>query len=74
MRQKKGFGMPLNKWFRNELRDWIESLLLPSDLESCGLNSKNILMLWEKQINGENYQSIIWAIICYLNWYKKNII
>lgn len=35
-RQKKGFGAPLGKWFRGELRELVEDVLSPASLERHG--------------------------------------
>lgn len=36
-RQKKGFGAPLGRWFRGELRDLLEDVLSPASLERHGI-------------------------------------
>ena len=36
-RPKMGFGIPLERWLRERLRDWAESLLDESAIRACGL-------------------------------------
>ena len=70
-RPKQGFGMPLGKWLRESLRDWAESLLMPGDLESCGLNSKVVRLVWDEHQRGADRQSVLWTVLMYRQWLQR---
>lgn len=70
-RPKQGFGMPLGKWLRGPLREWAESLLSPSDLEDCGLESELVRCVWEAHLAGEDRQSMLWAVLMYRQWHGR---
>jgi asparagine synthase (glutamine-hydrolysing) len=70
-RPKQGFGMPLGKWLRGPLRDWAESLLLPGDLNSCGLNSKVVSDIWLEHQMGLDRQSMLWTVLMYRQWHQR---
>ena len=67
-RPKQGFGMPLGKWLRGPLRDWAESLLIPTDLEDCGLNSRAVCRVWNEHQCGEDRQAMLWTVLMYRQW------
>jgi asparagine synthase (glutamine-hydrolysing) len=77
-RPKHGFEVPLLKWFRNELWDWIDHDLLSENF----INSQDIfnynevikLKIQLKSNNPDDSAAKIWALIVFQNWYKKNIV
>lgn len=70
-RPKQGFGMPIGKWLRGDLREWAESLLEHNDLEECGLNSRMIRKIWEEHQNGVDRQAMLWSVLMFRQWCKK---
>lgn len=74
-RPKKGFEVPLLKWFRTELRGMIENDLLADDfiLEQGIFNLSEIQRL-KKQLFSSNPGDVharIWALIVFQHWWKK---
>lgn len=74
-RPKKGFEVPLLKWFRTELRGMIENDLLADDfiLEQGIFNLSEIQRL-KKQLFSNNPGDVhaqIWALIVFQHWWKK---
>jgi len=59
-RQKMGFGVPLKKWFRNELKDVAYEKILSLDER---FNKEYILKLFKAHQNGANYSYIFWNIM-----------
>ena len=57
-RPKMGFGMPIDIWLRDPLRDWAESLLEESRIKKEGfLNYEPIRRKWIEHISGKrNWQ------------------
>ena len=53
-RQKMGFGVPLDSWLRGPLRDWAESLLNETKIESEGyLRAPPVRKLWADHLSGK---------------------
>ena len=72
-RPKMGFGVPIAKWLRNDLRDWAESLLNPVLIKQQGfLDSQYVSRLWqEQQLGKRNWQSALWTILMFQSWLEK---
>jgi asparagine synthase (glutamine-hydrolysing) len=70
-RPKKGFGVPLIHYFRNELRDFAYNEIFGFD----GLNyfDKDTLKIyWDRhQSKKHDYYRIFWSIMMFNMWFKK---
>ena len=71
---KKGFGIPLKTWIRNELRaEFIEHL---NDKELKKIENLNIDLIkkyLDKHLSGEeDYSSYLWRIYVLIKWMKLN--
>ena len=73
-RPKMGFGIPLANWLRNELRDWAEDLIDEKKIINDGyFNADIIKKLWkEHQSKKRDWQNILWPILMFQLWKKKN--
>ncbi|MFK8068878.1 MAG: asparagine synthase (glutamine-hydrolyzing) [Gammaproteobacteria bacterium] len=69
---KSGFSVPLEHWFRNELRELVESLLSPMSLRKHNyFNEEVINNAWKEHITGRvNQQYKIWNIVVFQLWYE----
>lgn len=76
-RPKHGFEVPLLSWFKNELRDTIESDLLADDfIEEQGIFNVTATKALKQQLysnNPEDAQATIWALIVFNTWWKKHM-
>jgi asparagine synthase (glutamine-hydrolysing) len=76
-RPKKGFEVPLLKWFRKELKSWItEDLLAEKYIQEQGIFSYPEIKKLLNQLFSTNPQDAparIWALIVFQSWYRKNI-
>lgn len=72
-RPKAGFGVPIDTWLREDLRDWAESLLTNEKLESAvGLDSRVVRLMWSEHLsNKRNAQYELWNVLMYLQWLEK---
>lgn len=72
---KSGFGIPLDHWFRNELREWVEELLAPERLEREGiLDSAYVQEILKEHMSGRvNRKSEIWALLVFETWYGREM-
>ena len=67
-RPKKGFGIPLEKWLRSDLKDFAGDMLSNKKLSDY-VNQKLINKLWQEHIREEaNNSGILWQIIVFSGW------
>jgi asparagine synthase (glutamine-hydrolysing) len=73
-RPKRGFTMPFELWFRNELKELVRESLSDANLKKLPmLDSKNIHQMVANHINGkENNYTTIWNLMVLMNWMKYN--
>ena len=68
-RRKKGFSMPIDRWFRNELRDWTRNCLLD---ESVSLpryfHRPTIERLLSEHAAGKNHSARIHTLLTFELW------
>lgn len=74
-RPKKGFEVPLLKWFRKELKSTIvDDLLGPSLIRDQGIFEPTEIETLKKRLFSANPGDIharIWALIVFQSWWKK---
>jgi asparagine synthase (glutamine-hydrolysing) len=72
-RPKMGFGVPLDSWFRNELKDYAYKTILSKKALSRNLFKKNAIkkMLDEHNNTKISHAYKIWALITLELWFQK---
>ena len=72
-RRKKGFGVPLASWLKNELKDFCNEILDENDINKAGLfNFEYIKILKEEHFSGkEDNGKLLWTLLMFQLWYKK---
>ena len=70
-RPKKGFGVPLVEYFRDELRDYAHDEIF--NFDAFDYYDKDLLRsLWQRhQAKSSDYSRLFWSIMMFNLWYKK---
>ena len=73
-RPKMGFGIPLDSWLRNELRDWAEDLLSVPALEATGLvDPAPVRLAWEQHLSGRQALGYrLWSVLMLQAWLQQH--
>jgi asparagine synthase (glutamine-hydrolysing) len=71
-RPKMGFGVPIDTWLRDPLKDWAEELLSQNALKESGLNALMIRQRWSEHLSGaRNWHYSLWPILMYQAWCQQ---
>lgn len=72
-RPKMGFGVPVFKWLREELKPYTDHFLTDESFAEHNLFSKKEIAFIKHQFykGNENYNSIFWNMLSFQMWYKK---
>ncbi len=70
---KKGFHSPLAKWFREELRSFVDDILSPGNLRALGMfNVPLVDTLKRRHFHGqENNAFKLWSLMNFLAWHYQ---
>jgi asparagine synthase (glutamine-hydrolysing) len=69
-RPKTGFGVPLDGWFRGELRDFVRDTLLPPSARLSGyVRQDRVRQIIDDHLAGRtNAGHRLWALVCFERW------
>jgi asparagine synthase (glutamine-hydrolysing) len=72
-RRKMGFGVPLEKWFRDQLADYVRDVLLDHRTRERGLfDSRAVATLLAEHDSGRRDRSAqIWSLLCFEEWARR---
>lgn len=71
--RKKGFGIPVDYWFRNELKEELQTLLDPEIIKTQGLfNATYVSELMNEHFSGKaNHKGKLWNLFVFQKWYNQ---
>jgi asparagine synthase (glutamine-hydrolysing) len=74
-RPKKGFGIPVAAWFKNELRNELGDELSPTRLASQGIfQPEAVQRLVEDHLSGRrDNRKELWALFVFQHWHRANL-
>jgi asparagine synthase (glutamine-hydrolysing) len=71
-RPKMGFGVPIDLWLRDELRDWAEALLAEERLHREGFfDVRAVRQQWSDHLAGYNRCYSLWNILMFQAWLEN---
>lgn len=72
-RKKKGFGIPLASWLKNDLKDFMLTTLSAKNIEDVGFINIDVLNhLVKGHLSGKiDNKKILWNLIVFVNWFKN---
>ena len=72
-RKKKGFGIPLSRWLRNELKEFCDGLLSEEKIKNQGLfNYDYIARLKQEHFDeNKNNRKKLWTLMAFMIWYER---
>lgn len=72
-RPKTGFAIPIDRWLREALRDWAESLLDEERLRREGFfDPQMIRTKWREHLSGHrNWQYYLWPVLMFQSWLEN---
>ncbi len=71
--KKQGFGIPLNHWFKTDLKEYTFDNLIDNKLLDVYFNSKIIKKMLNNHSKGiRDYSNKIWSLLFYNEWMKQN--
>ncbi len=74
-RRKMGFGVPIGKWFREDLKDFVRSVLLSEKSLTRGIVKREMLEKYvNEHTNGERDHSFqLWTLLMLELWFQRFI-
>jgi asparagine synthase (glutamine-hydrolysing) len=70
-RPKMGFGVPIDRWLRAEMRDFAYDMLLDRTARQRGLfDADYIRQLLNQHASGQNWSNRIWALLMLELWFR----
>jgi asparagine synthase (glutamine-hydrolysing) len=72
-RKKKGFGMPIAKWMRAELKPYVISNLSKDTLDEIGLFNVDYVqqILMDHMAGNKDNRKQIWTLLMFVLWWKR---
>lgn len=72
LRHKRGFGVPINAWFRGGLKDYLIDTITPDTAMLLPeYDSEKLLKIRDSHISATaDYAPFLWLVVNYIEWHK----
>ena len=71
-RRKQGFGVPIGRWLRRELRPLLDDLVLStSALQRGYLRPETIRTLVDEHLRGVDHSNRLWSLLALELWHRE---
>jgi asparagine synthase (glutamine-hydrolysing) len=72
-RAKKGFGIPIAEWFKNELRDALQDELSPARIRAQGIfDPAPVQRLISEHMSGRrDHRKQLWTLFVFQLWHRR---
>ena len=71
-RPKKGFGIPLANFLRNELKGFVQETIDISQKHSSDyINLFYLKKKFQEHCEGADHKELIWSTLCFLSWHNQ---
>lgn len=72
-RPKKGFGVPIQEWFKEELKEYFEKYLSKKALSEHGFfDVDEVVRMKDEYLNGANVKvTKLWYVLMFQMWYER---
>lgn len=67
-KDKMGFPVPIAEWFNNELKDWLQELLLSENTRLHEIIKKDYIL--SKIENNQKFSRELWGLVCLEIWLR----
>ena len=69
-RKKRGFGVPIDQWFRGGLKDYLVDTVTAETIKVIPeYDGEKLIKMRDDHISGAaNYSALLWMIISYIEW------
>lgn len=73
--RKKGFGVPVDYWFKNQLRPALEALLSKDFIEKQGIfQFDRVESLLQEHLSGKaNHKGQLWNLFVFQKWHQQHL-
>ena len=72
-RKKQGFAIPLASWLQNELKPWMQDILLSSDSRRGYFKTNSIERMVDQHLRGRrDYSQQLWALMMLEVWLRRH--
>lgn len=70
-RKKRGFESPINKWFRDEVKDMAADSFFKNEKLQEFFEVQAIKKLWDQHQEGGNHGTLLWTIFMFALWLES---
>lgn len=71
-RKKRGFAVPISKWIKNDLREYVKEILFSNVAKNLNMDSAYIEEIFEEHLKGKkDNRKLIFTLIVLFKWFEN---